>query len=173
MLAFLLLFFSSATFALPLPEPGNFQIKQIEDKNILYVVHTDEQGHISNSLIKLVQYYLLNESDAYEVVFPQLSIESARIHGSYYAIGYRGNPKETETVKTTKAPGGLFASYIYQGNYAAIGIAIRSVFRKILETGRYAPHGDEEIRLLYWNSIDDHHPSDLITEIQVRVLRLP
>lgn len=97
---FLSLFFCSfAAFALPLPKAGDFQIKEVADKNILFVAHTRDKGHISNSLIKLVQYYLLKESDDYEIVFPQLSVESGNIKGSYYAIGFRGNPKETKDVK--------------------------------------------------------------------------
>jgi effector-binding domain-containing protein len=168
-----LLYFSISAFALPLPEVGKFQIKEISDTNILYVVHFDDKGHISNSLIKLVQYYLVKESDSYEVVFPQRSIESKKISGSYYAIGYKGNPKETDEVKTTQLKGGLFASFIFKGSYEKLGFAIRSTFQKVLKTDKYVPHADEEFRLLYWNSIDDHHPKDLITEIQVRVIQLP
>ena len=168
-----LLLFSSTAFSLSLPEAGDFQIKEVADKNILYVIHTEDKGHISNSLIKLIQYYLLRESDTYEVMFPQLSIESRNIESSYYAIGYKGNPRETDEIKTTQLNGGLFASYIYKGNYKSIGSTIRDTFQKILETGEYVPHDDEEIRLLYWNSIDDNHLKDLITEIQVRVKKLP
>jgi effector-binding domain-containing protein len=168
-----LFFFSSLAFGLALPKEGDFQIKEVADKNILYVVHTKYQGHISNSLIKLIQYYLLQDNDNYEVVFPQLSIESRNIKGQYYAIGYKGNPEETNEIKRTQLKGGLFASFIYKGNYKEIGSAIRNVFQKVLQTGKYMPHNNEEIRLLYWNSIDDNHPKDLITEIQVRVVKLP
>ena len=73
-----LFFFSSLAFGLALPKEGDFQIKEVADKNILYVVHTKYQGHISNSLIKLIQYYLLQDNDNYEVVFPQLSIEISK-----------------------------------------------------------------------------------------------
>jgi len=66
-------FFSFTALSLPLPKAGEFQIKEVDDKNILYVIHLDDKGHISNSLIKLIQYYLLNESKDYQVVFPQLS----------------------------------------------------------------------------------------------------
>ena len=124
-------------------------------------------------MIKLVQYYLLKESDDYEIVFPQLSVESGNINGSYYAIGFRGNPKETKDVKKTQLKGGLFASFIYKGNYKNISSAIGSTFQQVLKTGKYVPHNDGEIRLLYWNSIDDNSPDDLITEIQVRILKLP
>ena len=169
-----LLFFSSlSVFALPLPKAGAFQIKQVDDKNILYVLHMEDQGHISNSLIKLIRYYLLRESDHYQVVFPQFSMESKKIKGQYYAIGYEGAPGETDEIKTTRLKGGLFASLVYKGNYREIGPAIGSVFEKISRMGKYAPHHDEEIRLLYWNSIDDNHPKDLITEIQVRVIKHP
>ena len=168
-----LLCFSNIVFALPLPKVGDFRIKEVLDKNILYVVHTDDKGHISNSLIKLIQYYLLRDSDSYKVIFPQLSIESRNIKGSYYAIGYEGNPKETDNIKTLKLEGGLFVSFIFKGNYKKIGPAIRNTFQKVLKTGKYVPHDDEEIRLLYWNSIDDNHPEDLITEVQVRVVKLP
>jgi effector-binding domain-containing protein len=68
--------------------------------------------------------------------------------------------------------GGLMASYIYKGSYTKISDAIRGVFRKVVNTGEYIPAGNGEIRLLYWNSIDDNQPEDLITEIQVRVKKL-
>ena len=168
-----LLCFSNIVFSLPLPKAGDFQIKEILDKNILYVVHTDNKGHISNSLIKLIQYYLLKESNSYKVIFPQLSIESRNIKGSYYAIGYEGTPQTTNDIKTLKLKGGLFASFIFKGSYKKIGPAIRNTFQKVLKTGKYIPHDDEEIRLLYWNSIDDNHPKDLITEIQVKIVKLP
>ena len=168
-----LLIFSFTVFALPLPKAGEFQIKEVADKNILYVIHTEDKGHISNSLINLIQYYLLNESNDYEVVFPQLSVESRNIIGSYYAIGFKGKPKESNDVKTTRLQGGLFASFIYKGNYKNIGPSIRKTFQKVLKTEKYVPHSDEEIRLLYWNSIDDNHPRDLITEIQIRIVKLP
>ncbi len=173
-LTFLLFFlFSSIAFGLPLPKAGDFQIKEVAHKNILYIVHTEYQGHISNSLIKLIQYYLLKESNTYEVIFPQLSVESGNIEGSYYAIGFKGKPQETDEIKTTQLKGGLFASFIYKGNYKSIASAIKGTFQKVLKTGKYIPHNNEEIRLLYWNSVDDNHPKDLITEIQVRVTKLP
>jgi effector-binding domain-containing protein len=162
----------SVCSALNLPRPEAFTIKQVDSQNILYVHHKISDGHITNSLIKLVQYYLLKENDHYEVVFPQLSIERADIQGSYIAIGYSGNPVESDIVNTTKLQGGLMASYIYKGSYTKISNAIRAVFRKVVNTGEYIPAGNGEIRLLYWNSIDDNQPEDLITEIQVRVKKL-
>ena len=168
-----LLFFSFPALGLPLPKAGKFKIKEVADKDILYVVHTEDKGHISNSLIKLIQYYLLHETKDYEVIFPQLSMESRNINGSYYAIEFKGKPKETEEVKTTRINGGLFASFIYRGNYKNIGPKIRNTLQRILKTGKYVPHNSEEIRLLYWNSIDDNYPRDLITEIQIRVVKLP
>ncbi len=168
-----LFFFSGISIALPLPEADKFEIKDITDKKVLYVSHTKDKGHISSSLIKLIQYYLLEESQTYKVVFPQLSVESKNIEGSYYAIGYEGIPKETNDIKTTKLKGGLFASFIFKGNYRSISPAIRSTFKKVLNTENFIPHPDEEIRLLYWNSIDDNHPKDLITEIQIRVKKRP
>ncbi len=114
----------------------------------------------------------MKESNDYEVVFPQLSIESKNIKGSYYAIGYKGNPQETKEVKTTQLKGGLFASFIYKGSYRTIGSAIRDTIQKVLKTGKYIPHNDEETRLLYWNSIDDNHPKNLVTEIQLKVVKI-
>ncbi|MGA1940888.1 GyrI-like domain-containing protein [Arcobacter sp. YIC-310] len=169
----LLFLLSTFSFSLELPKENSFSIKQIEDKNILYVTHTKDKGHISNSLIKLIQYYLLQDKEDYKVVFPQLSVESRKIKGQYYAIEYKGTPKGNDIVKTTSLKGGLFASYIYKGNYKYIGKSIRKTFQKVLQTGKYVPDNREEIRLLYWNSIDDNHPENLITEIQVRVNKLP
>ncbi len=170
----IVIFFITTLFvhALELPKVGTFEIKSVEDLNILYVHHQKRDEHISNSLIKLIQYYLLKDDGNFEVVFPQLSIESSAIDGSYYAIGYKGNPIETEIIKTTTLKGGLFASYIYQGNYKYIGKEIRKTFQRVLKTGKYVPHNKQEIRLLYWNSIDDNHPKHLITEILVRVKKL-
>jgi DNA gyrase inhibitor GyrI len=171
----LLSFLVTASFAhaLELPKVGTFEVKRVKDLNILYVRHQETEGHISNTLIKLIQYYLLRDDGSFEVVFPQLSIESSVMKGRYYAIGYIGNPVETEIVKTTTLKGGLFASYIFQGNYKYISKGIRKAFQQALKTGKYVPHDKEEIRLLYWNSIDDNHPKHLITEIQVRVSKLP
>ena len=158
--------------ALPLPTPGEFTIKQVSSQKILYVHHTFGDGHISNSVVKLVQYYLLNANDNYQVVFPQMSIERSDIQGSYVAIGYKGNPAETDIVKTMELKGGLVASYIYKGSYTQIGKAIRGVFRRAVDTHKYIPAANGEIRLLYWNSIDDNQPENLITEIQVRIEKL-
>ena len=164
-------FASTSLLALELPKVDKFSIKEVKDKNILYTVHTEEEGHITNSLIKLIQYYLLKESNQYKVVFPQLSIESNSFEGTYFGIGYQGNPKETKEIKTLTLKGGTFASYVYQGSYKYISKGIRKTFKKILETNEYIPHNDEEIRLLYWNSIDDNYPKELITEIQVRIVK--
>jgi hypothetical protein len=46
------------------------------------------------------------------------------------------------------------------------------VFRRDVDTGKYLPAESGEIRLLYWNSIDDNKPEDLITEIQVVIKKL-
>lgn len=159
--------------ALELPKTGEFVIKQVDSKKVLYVHHKNSDGHISNSIIKLVQYYLLKENDDYEVIFPQFSMERYDIDGSYVAIEYKGNSMETQDVKTTNLEGGLFASYVYKGSYKDIGEAIRASFQKVQMTGKYIPHNQEEIRLLYWNSIDNNQPKDLVTEIQVRVKKLP
>ncbi|MFK2822020.1 GyrI-like domain-containing protein [Arcobacter sp. YIC-80] len=168
-----LFIFNTLSFSLELPKKNTFLIKQIEDKNILYVTHTKDKGHISNSLIKLIQYYLLQDKEDFKVMFPQLSVESNNINGQFYAIGYTGTPKGNNIVKTTLLKGGLFASYIYKGNYKYITKSIRKTFQKILQTGKYIPDNREEIRLLYWNSIDDNHPENLITEIQIRINKLP
>ena len=164
---------SGFTFGLPLPQADSFKIKDIADQNILYIAHSKDKGHFSNSLIKLVQYYLLNESDDYEVVFPQFSMESRLIDGSYFAIGFKGSPQPTSHIKTMQLKGGIFASFIYKGTYKTVDSAIRSTFKKILNTGKYIPDSKSEVRLLYWNSIDDNYPKDLVTEILVRVKMLP
>ena len=158
--------------ALELPAPDKFTIKPIDAQKILYVHHTDDGGYISSSVVKLVQYYLYHADENYEVIFPQMSIESDDIQGSYVAIGYKGNPRETDIVKLGRLDGGLVASYIYKGSYTQLSPAIRNVFRKVVDTGKYIPAGNGEIRLLYWNSIDDNRPEDLITEIQVKVKKL-
>lgn len=164
---------ASSCYALNLPQPDTFTIKQVDTQKIIFVHHKNSDGHISNSLIKLVQYYLLNADDNYEVVFPQMSIERDDIDGSYVAIAYKGNPTETEVIKKGVLASGLMASYIYKGSYTQIGKAIRHVFRTVVDTGKYIPAGNGEIRLLYWNSIDDNKPEDLITEIQIRIKKLP
>lgn len=166
-------FASSQVSALALPNVGDFHIKNIVAKDVLYVEHSKSQGHISNSLIKLVQYYLLNAGDHFQVVFPQLSVESRDIAGSYYAIGYQGTPRQTQQIKTVQLEAGLFASFIYKGSYTKLDSAIRATLERIFDTGQYSPHSNREIRLLYWNSIDDNHPAALITEIQIRVTKNP
>ena len=167
-----LLLFMTTGNGLDIPKSDEFSIKNIKDKNILYVVHKKEKGHITNTLIKLIQFYLLEESDDYKVVFPQVSIEKHNIDGEYFAVGFTGNPKVTKDVKITKLKGGIFASYIYKGSYKTIGKAIRDTFQKILKTKKYIPNSKSESRLVYWNSIDDNHPKDLITEIQIRVTKI-
>jgi effector-binding domain-containing protein len=158
--------------ALELPVPDTFTIKQIDTQKILYVQHTDNDGYISNSVVRLVQYYLYNADESYEVTFPQMSIERDDIQGSYVAIGYTGNPPETNTVKTGILDGGLMASYVYKGSYTQLGQAIRTVFRKVADSGEYLPAANGEVRLLYWNSIDDNKPEELITEIQIKIEKL-
>ena len=167
----LLSFMSNAilTFSLDLPKPETFEIKKINDLKILYVHHHKEQGHISNSLVKLVQYYLLNDDNTFKVVFPQFSVERLDINGSFYAIEYKGDPAGNDQVKKYNLKGGLFASYIYKGSYTKIKPVIKKVIQKIIKTGKYFPDKKNEIRLLYWNSIDDNYPSELITEIQIRI----
>jgi DNA gyrase inhibitor GyrI len=65
------------------------------------------------------------------------------------------------------------ASKIYKGSYEKIGKAIQNVFREILATKKYVPKKGKPLRLLYWNSPDDNYPQDLITEIQIPVIKLP
>lgn len=161
--------FTTILSALDIPKVGVFQIKKVENKKVLYVVHKKEQGHVTNSLIKLIQFYLQEDIEDYKVVFPQMTLYRYNIEGEYFAIEFNGNPKITNDVKIETLKEGTFATYIYKGSYREIGKEIRDTFKRVLQTREYIPSSKEEIRLLYWNSIDDHHPNELITEIQIRV----
>ncbi|WP_423907796.1 hypothetical protein [Candidatus Spongiihabitans sp.] len=62
LLAFLLLLaMVPFVHALELPKEQTFEIKNVKDLNVLYVHHDQSKGHISNTLIKLIQYYLLKD----------------------------------------------------------------------------------------------------------------
>lgn len=167
-IALVLILIGKSSFALDVPATDKFEIKSINDKNILYLEHKQENGHPSNTLIKLVQYYLLNDDDDYQVIFPQFSF----IQGDkeFYAIEYSGNADEKDGIKIKNVKGGKFYSYVYKGSYKNLPNIIPEVIYRINTETSYRPHSSEEIRLLYWNSIDDNHPGDLITEIQVRVV---
>ncbi len=105
-----MLVFNTISGALDIPKDGTFEIKKIKEKKILYVVHKKQQGHITNTLIKLIRFYLLEESKDYQVLFPQMTIERYNIDGEYFAIEFNGNPKITKDVKIGILKEGMFAS---------------------------------------------------------------
>lgn len=162
-----------AAFSNEIPEAGTFEIRTISDKPIIYVMHDERAGHISNSLITLVQYYLLNENLSFRVVFPQFSVEIRERDGIMCAVGITGQAVETEKVKQRVLKGGVFGCYVFKGSYNSMAKGVKQVFEHIGRLGGYRPDECEEIRFLYWNSIDDHQPEELITEIQVRVKKWP
>ncbi|MEM7071251.1 MAG: hypothetical protein AAF403_05765 [Pseudomonadota bacterium] len=151
----------------PLPEADKFTIKTIAEQKILRIKHDPSNGHISNSIVALVRFYLLQASDDYNVIFPQMSISKNGLE--HVAIQYEGNPKITKDVEKTTLKAGIFASYIFKGSYVNLSNAIPQIFAKIRQLPNYIVASPEEIRILYWNSIDDHHPQDLISEIQIRL----
>ena len=153
-----------------LPKPGKLEFKKIPGKNIIYVVHKGNE-HIASSFAKLVSYYLKEETP-FKVIFPQMTIKVSD-SDTWVAIAYTGEAYESGDVKLGKIPAGIMASKIYKGSYEKIGKAIQDVFREILATKKYVPKKGEPLRLLYWNSPDDNYPQDLITEIQIPVMKLP
>ncbi len=163
----LLSLISQYSFALDMPVSGASEIKFINDKDILYIDHRPENGHVSNTVVQLVQYYLLNDGNDFQVVFPQFSVIKG--NNEFIAIEYQGNPQEKDNTKVTDLEGGFFYSFTYKGHYNNLRHIIPDVMGRINAEKNYKRHLPVEIRLLYWNSIDDNHPKDLVTEIQVRI----
>ena len=57
-----------------------------------------------------------------------MSIETNDIQGSYMAIGYKGNPEETNMVKTTELKAALMASHIFKGSYTQMQNTLEMCF---------------------------------------------
>jgi effector-binding domain-containing protein len=165
----LLLFFSNA-YTRELPKPGALSFKDVPEQKVLYVVHKGSE-HIASSFAKLVAYYM-KDSTPFTVVFPQMTIQVSD-NQTWVAIAYTGDAYESSEVKLGHLPAVLVASKIYKGGYEKISETIRETFREILDTKQYVPKDNAPLRLLYWNSPDDNQPKELITEIQIPVMKLP
>jgi len=152
-----------------LPKPAELLFKDVPEQKILYVVHNGNE-HIASSFAKLVAYYN-KDSTPFVISFPQMTIQVSD-NQTWVAVVYSGNAYETKDVKLGKLPAVLVASKIYKGSYDRIGETIRETIREILATKRYVPKDGTPLRLLFWNSPDDNQPQDLITEIQIPVIKL-
>jgi effector-binding domain-containing protein len=152
-----------------LPKPGALLFKNVPDQKILYVIHNGND-HIAASFAKLVAYYM-KESTPFSIIFPQMTIQMSN-NETWVAIAYKGEAEETNNVKLSKIPAVLVASKIYKGSYENMNKTIKETFREILATKQYVPNDDIPLRLLFWNSPDDNLPQDLITEIQIPVIKL-
>lgn len=167
---FIMLFlFHVSAYTHELPQPGALLFKNVPEQTILYVIHNGND-HIATSFAKLVAYYM-KESTPFSIIFPQMTIQMPN-NEIWVAIAYKGEAEETNNVKLTKIPAVLVASKIYKGSYEGISKTIKETFREILATKQYVPKDDMPLRLLFWNSPDDNLPQDLITEIQIPVIKL-
>jgi effector-binding domain-containing protein len=169
-LSITLFLFSTEAYTHELPKPGNLSFKNVPEQKILYVIHKGS-GHIATSFAKLVAYYM-KDSTPFTVIFPQMIIQASDAQ-TWVAIAYTGNAYETNDVKLGKLPAVLVASKIYKGSYEKLSEPIKEAYREILATRQYVPKEGAPLRLLYWNSPDDNQPQDLITEIQIPVIKLP
>ena len=113
----------------------------------------------------------MKESTPFSIIFPQMNIQMSN-NETWVAIAYKGEAEETNNVKLSKIPAVLVASKIYKGSYENMNKTIKETFREILATKQYVPNDDIPLRLLFWNSPDDNLPQDLITEIQIPVIKL-
>jgi effector-binding domain-containing protein len=164
----LFLFFNNA-YTHELPKPGILSFMNIPAQKILYVVHKGNEP-VATSFAKLVAYYM-KDSTPFTVIFPQMTIQVSS-NEKWVAIAYTGNASETNDVKLKEMPACLVASKVYKGSYDKIGNFIKETYREILTTKQYVPKDDMPLRLLYWNSPDDNQPKDLITEVQIPVVKV-
>jgi DNA gyrase inhibitor GyrI len=170
MIAAMLVFSLSPALARALPRPGALAFKDVPGQSIIYVVHKGP-GHIALSFARLVAFYT-KDATPYDVVFPQMTIQVSDSE-TWVAIAYTGAASGSQDVRLASLPAATMASKVCKGSYENLGAAISQAYREIAATKRYVPAGGVPLRLLYWNSPDDHRPRDLITEIQIPVIRRP
>ena len=144
---------------------GVLNIKEVPEQKILVVEYTGE-GHIAPYFGYLVAYYNREETP-FEVIFPQMSIEMSQTE-QWIAIAYEGEAEESEEVKTRVLPAVSVAAMIHKGGYQTIPETVQKAYNELLESG-YIPDSGSPLRLLYWNSPDDTHAKQLITEIQIPI----
>jgi effector-binding domain-containing protein len=98
----------------------------------------------------------------------ELSVGSTRT--MYAAVAYIGDPRETDEVKVLDLPAATVATRIHRGPYEDLPTSIKKLVDEVRHAG-YAPDESALLRLLYKNSPRDNPPEDLITEIQLPVMK--
>ena len=149
-------------------EVGVLNVKEVPEQKILVVEYTGE-GHIAPYFGYLVAYYNREETP-FEVVFPQMSIEMSQTE-QWIAIAYEGEAEESEEVKTSVLPAVTVAAMIHKGGYQTLPETVQKAYQELRETA-YIPDSGHPLRLLYWNSPDDTHAKELITEIQIPIRKI-
>lgn len=162
---FLIILFSSAAFADKNKCTGILKIKELEEQDLL-IVEYDGKGDIAPYFGKLVAYYN-KESISFNVIFPQMNIEFSR-NKQWIAIAFEGEAKENKDVRIKKLPKATVASMVHIGSYQSLWKTVRKIYQE-LQKVKYFPDSSQPLRFLYWNSPDDNHPKDLITEVQIPV----
>jgi effector-binding domain-containing protein len=101
-------------------------------------------------------------------VAPEMSLGSSRAF--YAAVGFEGEPRETEDIKVLDLPPATVVTRLHKGPYRDLATSIKKLVDDVRNAG-YTPDESAWVRLLHFNTPDTTAPANLLTEIQLPVIK--
>lgn len=156
----------AACFAPPGHADGDFNLKSVSTQRVL-TVKVGSIAEFPAAFEKLAEYV---DSDAdLRPILPPMSLGSSR-DDLYAAMAFEGSPHETREVKILELPSATVATLMHRGPYSRLPVSVKKLVDAIRDAG-YAPQERAMLRLLHRNTPQDTAPEDLLTEIQVPVIK--
>lgn len=149
----------------PAQADGELDLKSVSTQRVL-TVKVGSFAEFPAAFEKLAEY--VNSDTELRAIQP-MSLGSSR-DDLYAAVAFEGSPHETREVKILELPSATVATLVHRGPYSRLPISVKKLIEAIRGAG-YAPQEKAMLRLLHRNTPEDTAPEELLTEIQLPVVK--
>lgn len=145
---------------------GGFDLKSVSTQRVL-TVKVGSFAEFPAAFEKLAAY--VDNETGLRPILPTMSLGSSR-EDLYAALAFEGEPHETPDVKILELPPATVATIVHRGPYSRLPVSVKRLVEAARDAG-YAPQQKAMLRLLHRNTPQNTAPDDLLTEIQVPVIK--
>lgn len=143
----------------------DFVFKQVPSAKLLAVKVDLREGY-APAFGKLVQFYLQHQEA--NIQYPQMTV--GREPEVYAAIAFTGKVQAGGPVQIIELPAATVAEKRYKGAYGGLRNAVIGAIKELKAHG-VTVDMTKTLRMLYRNSPDNTPPAELVTDIQIPVLK--
>lgn len=155
----------AACFFAPVHADGDFDLKSVSPQRVL-TVKVGSFAEFPAAFEKLAEYV---DAEADLRAIQTMSLGSSR-DDLYAAMAFEGSPHETREVKILELPSATVATLVHRGPYSRLPWSTKKLIDAVNAAG-YAVQEKGMLRLLHRNTPEDTAAADLLTEIQVPVIK--